>query len=726
MTSVPSSTGGPYGLRDIRSLYPAVTDKHLRYLEKWGLVRQSSVPRDRREYSFSDLLTIKQVSAELERGTPLRMVLRSLIAERQGQLELDFLTGHIAQDAPRAKVVTLAPRKPLQNTATPAPLHASANLSHPFADPQAALAAKYFLEGSRLDDGDERKMEEAAAAYRKALVVDPDLVPAIVNLANIHYARDEMIEAQALYERAIGLDPDCFEAHFNLGNILHDLGRLDEARECFRRVLEARPDHPDVLLGLGRVEFQDGNYAGAAQHYQDALALQPDFPEAWLNLGLTHREEDRPEQALECYARALELRPAYRNALLASAAMFENQSRRSEALGMYERLIALQPDDPPVLNAMAVALAALGRHAEAVRHLERALELDPAFADAQYNLGFVHQGRNEYEAAVACYDAVLRMDGAHAEAAWGRAISLLGMGDFRRGWQEYEVRHAARLSKIGPIRPRFAQPMWAGQSLAGKTILLNGEQGAGDQIQFIRYARVLAQRGAVVHVLTDPRLERLLASAPGVARAMRELPSDEIAAYDTWSFLLSVPYRVGTLVDTVPAQTPYLTPPEPAVQRWARRLQTLSAGQPKIGLAWHSGPARHVWMEYRSMPLEALRPLMEVPDVSFVSVQFGSQAADAFPGLDVGGEIGDFADHAALLASLDLLITVDTVTAHLGGALGIPTWLLLPTCADWRWMRSRVDSPWYPSMVVFRQTRLGDWEPVVAQAAEKLRSLAVR
>ena len=235
MTSLLSSAGGPYGLRDIRSLYPAVTENHLRYLEKWGLVRQSSRTRDVREYSFADLLTIKQVAAELERGTPLRVVLRSLLAERQGQLELDFASPHAASDTPRAKVV----------------------------------------EGSRLDDGDERNMEGAATAYRRALLIDPDLVPAIVNLANIRYARDELIEAQALYERAIGLDPDCFEAHFNLGNIQHDLGRYDRALVCYRDAVALNPGYPDAHFYLA-VTLEKGGYSQEAKpHWKAYQELAP-------------------------------------------------------------------------------------------------------------------------------------------------------------------------------------------------------------------------------------------------------------------------------------------------------------------------------------------------------------------------------------------------------------------------------------------------------------------
>ncbi|MEN3337865.1 MAG: hypothetical protein V7647_1541 [Acidobacteriota bacterium] len=274
MTSFPSSAGGPYGLRDVRSLYPAVTDKHLRYLEKWGLLRQSAAPRGGREYTFTDLLTIRQVSAELERGTPLRLILRTLLAEREGQLQLDFVAGHAPTDAPRAKVVSLEARKPLRTAAIPSIVGVGAPYRVP--EPQAALAARYFIEGSRLDDGDERTMDEAAAAYRKALIIDPDLVPAIVNLANIHYGRDELIEAQALYERAIGLDPNCFEAHFNVGNIQHDLGRFDRALVCYRDAVALNPGYADAHFYLAVTLEKTGHSAEAKPHWKAYQELAPE------------------------------------------------------------------------------------------------------------------------------------------------------------------------------------------------------------------------------------------------------------------------------------------------------------------------------------------------------------------------------------------------------------------------------------------------------------------
>jgi tetratricopeptide (TPR) repeat protein len=269
----PSSPGRPFGVREIRSLYPAVTDNHLRYLEKWGLVRQSSGPGEAREYSFADLTTIKHVAGELGRGTPLRVVLRGLAAERQGQLALDF---HAAPDTPRPKVVTLQARRPkTPQIGSASPLSAAAPMRDGLVDPQSALAAKYFAEASGLDDGDPRNLEPAAAAYRKALVVDPDLVPAIVNLANLHYARDEMIEAQALYERAIRLDPQCFEAHFNLGNIHHDLGRFEPALTAYRHAVALNPGYADAHFYLAVTLEKTGQSVEAKPHWKAYRDLAP-------------------------------------------------------------------------------------------------------------------------------------------------------------------------------------------------------------------------------------------------------------------------------------------------------------------------------------------------------------------------------------------------------------------------------------------------------------------
>jgi tetratricopeptide (TPR) repeat protein len=259
-----------FGVRDIRTLYPRITENHLRYLEKWGLIRSASTRADS-DFTFVEVATIKQLAGELEREVPLKTALRALMAGQQGQLQLDF---HASGTSP-AKVVALqgrsSARRVLELPTTAIPI----GNAFPFSDPQAALAAKYFIEGSRLDDGDEEKLEDAAAAYRKSLVIDPDLVPAIVNLANIHYARDELIEAQALYERAIGLDLDCFEAHFNLGNIHHDLGRYDTALACYRDAVALNGAYADAHFYLAVTLEKTGHSPEAKPHWRAYKELAP-------------------------------------------------------------------------------------------------------------------------------------------------------------------------------------------------------------------------------------------------------------------------------------------------------------------------------------------------------------------------------------------------------------------------------------------------------------------
>ncbi len=264
-----------YGARDIRGLYPRITENHLRYLEKWALIRPAAHTSTERFYSFADLTTIKQLSSELERDVPLRTALRALAAERQGQLQLDF---HASGSAP-AKVVELTSRA---STRPPGRAGFANATAPPYLDPQATLAAKYFVEGSRMDDGDVTNMARAAAAYRKALVIDPDLVPAIVNLANIHYAGDELIEAQALYERAASLDPECFEAHFNLGNIHHDLGRYEDALICYREAVALNPDYADAHFYLAVTLEKTGHSPEAKPHWRTYQELAPDGE--WIEL----------------------------------------------------------------------------------------------------------------------------------------------------------------------------------------------------------------------------------------------------------------------------------------------------------------------------------------------------------------------------------------------------------------------------------------------------------
>ena len=402
------------------------------------------------------------------------------------------------------------------------------------------------------------------------------------------------------------------------------------------------------------------------------------------NLGVTLHSLGRGEEATACHARLHALLVSWGDGLM-------RESRESEAIDCYRRALVLKPGD----------------------------------ADAAYNLGLALHAVGDYAAAIEGYDAALRAAPALGEAALGRALSLLAMGDYARGWEAYECRYTARFERPRAARPDYAFPMWQGEPIAGKRVLLVGEQGYGDQIQFIRYASLLAGQGAAVDVLADAPLERLFAAVPGVRR-VRKAVERGAADYDFWSLLLSLPLRLGTRLDSIPAGVPYVRPHPEDVRKWAERLRALPADQPKVGLVWTAGNTSRENLLGRSMPLASLRPLAELSGISFVGLQFGEGGDAGFPMLQLGSEIGDFADQAALLANLDLLVTVDTAAGHLAGALGLPAWILLPATPDWRWLRGRPDSPWYPSVKLLRQAKLGDWAPVVEQVAQDLRTLAAR
>jgi len=446
--------------------------------------------------------------------------------------------------------------------------------------------------------------------------------------------------------------------------------------------------------------------------------MEPDFAEALFNLGATLNSLGRRDEARACYEQVLVL-------LIGMGDALAREGKEAEAIEFYQRALDMRPDHVEVLVQAGVLLDSQGRHEEAVQYLRRALKARPGDADAAYNLGIVLHGLGEYAAAVDSYDTARRAAPERGDAALGRALSLLTMGDYVRGFQAYEARHKGGFEKTAMTAPDFAFPMWRGEPLAGKRILLVGEQGFGDQIQFIRYASVLARQGAAVDVAADARLHRLFANAAGV-RKVQTAVARRSADYDFWSLLLSLPLHLGTTADTVPAEVPYLRPPEEDVKKWAARLRGLPPERRRVGLVWIAASNPGLERKHgRSMPFEALAPLARVANASFIGLQFGAPAGEGaaaagFPALNLGAEIGDFADNAALLANLDLLVTVDTAAGHLAGALGIPAWIMLPATPDWRWMRGRADSPWYPTVKLLRQEKRGEWAPVIERVARDL------
>jgi hypothetical protein len=396
--------------------------------------------------------------------------------------------------------------------------------------------------------------------------------------------------------------------------------------------------------------------------------------------------------------------------------VFHQQGNHRAALAEIERAIAINPDYPQAFNNRGIVHQAMGQIGQAIEDYRCAIALKPDFAKAQVNLGSALEREARREEALACYEAAIGIEPDYAEAQWNRALALLGLGRFAEGWQSYEWRW--RIPSAARDRRGFAQPQWDGSDLAGKTLLIHGEQGFGDQIQFARYVPMAAARGGRVILECAPALARLFASLPGAASVIPK--GAPLPAFDVQSPMLSLPLVFGTTIESIPAQVPYLAAPAESLQRWQQRLRGLP--RPWIGLAWRGSGL--IERDPRPIPLTQLLPLFTDSAASLISLQPDTQnelAGLARRLVDPGasdpklgpGAFTDFGETAALMAALDLVISIDTVTAHLAGALGKHTILLLPYAADWRWLERRSDSPWYPSLALLRQSWPEDWRSVL-------------
>lgn len=460
----------------------------------------------------------------------------------------------------------------------------------------------------------------------------------------------------------------------------HMAGRGDAAERHYRLILGADPAQPDALHLLGVLNAQRGRSATAVLWISRSVAVRPLAAQPWAHLGAALRGADRLDEAVAPLRRALALDPASADAL--------------EALGAVQH--------------------GLARYPQARLWLSRALLLRPGHAETLVNLGTVLRDQRRFPEAEACFHTVLDRQPDHAGAHLARAVGRLVQGDLRSGWEGFERRWH-----------RFETPPWKGQPLNGATILLHMEQGFGDAMQFVRYAPLVARMGGRVLVETHPLLFRLFSTLdPSVQSLVR---GPEPPPHDLHCPLLSLPRAFGTDLAGIPAPVPYLTPERGDVNRWRDRLAGGSDGL-RVGLVWAGNP-RHRNDRNRSLPLAALRPLLAVPGVRFVSLQTGDRRGEvaSLPGEAIEDPVDglrDFADTGAILANLDLLITVDTAIVHLAGAMGVPAWLLLPYAPDWRWLLDRADSPWYPSLRLFRQPRPGDWATSLGTVAAVLKALA--
>ena len=567
------------------------------------------------------------------------------------------------------------------------------------------------------------RIDEAITAYRRTVQIEPDYAGAHNSLGHALTLQGQFEEAVAACRRALELQPDYAMAHNNLANALMELDRRDEAIAAYRQAIHYQPDYAEALHNLASALKEQDELEEVMALCQRAIQAQPDFAGPYQTLGDTLMDRRRVEEAVAIYRRATQISDSPELQSNLGLALCE-QGHLEESLGAYRRALELNPQFAQAHCNSGNTLEKLGRPDEAIAACRRAIEIQPTYAMAYNNLGnfLTYQGR--LDEALAAFQRALEFFPGFPMARWNRSLLHLRTGDFAQGWAGYE----ARWETPGFTSPKrnFPQPMWDGGSLAGQRILLHAEQGFGDSIQFIRYASLVAALGGTVLVECPPPLAGLFGIVRGVAQVIPE--GAPLPPFDCHAPMLSLPLLCQTTLQTVPAAIPYLTPDPQRCLEWRDRLG-LEGSRLKVGIAW-SGNPKYFRDRLRSIALSELLPLLSVEGVDFISLQKdgGSEQIRQAPAasgiIDHTALLRDFSETAALLAQLDLVISVDTAVAHLAGALGRPVWTLLPYAPDWRWMLERSDSPWYPTMRLFRQERIQEWAPVIGEVRAQLQSLA--
>ena len=528
------------------------------------------------------------------------------------------------------------------------------------------------------------RLAEAEHIYRLILKAQPKHVDALHLLGLLCHQRGDNATAVMLMQQAVALLPAFAEAHNNLGIAFQGQGKLDDAIGCFRR----------------------------------AVALKPEYHEAHNNLAIALRHQGKLEEAIDSARRAAAIKPDYHEAHLNLADALQAKGRLDEAIACYRHVIALAPGCFEAHNNLGVALAGLGRSDMAIGSYQHAIEVEPNYHAAYNNLGLALQSQGKLREAEDRYRSALRVKSDYPDAHANLSMLLLLEGRFEEGWAEFERRGTVRAWQN---RPRdFVQPIWRGEDIEGRTLLISAEFGFGDTIQFCRYIPLLAARARVILEVQRP-LVRLVSGLPGAAQVIAY--GDPLPPYDYYCPLMSLPRVFGTTLESIPAGIPYLSADPVRVAHWRERLADLSGL--RVGLAWAGNPNLPRDRQ-RSIPLDRLADLADVKGVAFVSLQKvdGALQTRSFgPGAilhDWTDELVDFAETAALIENLDLVISVDTSIVHLAGALGRPVWLLNRFDTCWRWLLDRDDSPWYPTLRQFRQPQRDDWSSVLKDVQAQL------
>ena len=518
------------------------------------------------------------------------------------------------------------------------------------------------------------------------------------------------------------------QTEFQKALALHQRGQLEQAERAYTTLLEKDPRNFDVLHLLGMVHQQRGDADKAVDRLTEAMAISDGVAEAHCNLAHALRKLRRFDEALDSYARALDIKPDYFEAGFHRAWLLQDLRRLEEALAAYDGLLALKADAPQVLHNRGLVLHDLGRLDEALRSYDRVLALNAASQPSWHSRGNVLLELERFQEARASYDRAIELKPDDAEALKSRGMLKLLLGDFATGWSDYEYRRKHK--SVVAAEQASNIPYWEGQEPRGRSILVSDASGLGDTIQFSRYLPLLAAMGASVTFFGPQKLMRLLSQFGPRVRMVSELPPGQ--RYDYRCKLLSLPHLLGTDADNIPQLVPYIKAEPERVAHWRTRIGGHGF---RVGICWRGAPNR-LFDRGRSPPLSAMLPIARLPGVRLISLQktFGLEQLQDLPaGMQVE-TLGDdfdngpdaFLDTAAVMESLDLVLSIDTSITHVAGALGRPVWLALQRVPEWRWQLERRDSPWYPTVRLFRQASLGDWDSVYTAMADELKPWLAR
>jgi tetratricopeptide (TPR) repeat protein len=566
------------------------------------------------------------------------------------------------------------------------------------------------------------KAERAVEPFRRAVKLNGTIPSIHRNLGMALFELKRFKEALASFDRAIALKPDYAECHNSRGLTLRELKRSAEALVAHDKAIVLKPDFAEAYCNRGLALQDLEKPIEALSAYDKAIALRPSFPEAYYGRGCVLEQLRRPAEGLAAYDKAIALKPAFAEAHTGRGNVLQESRYLEEALASHEQAIALKPDLAEAHNNRSIALTYMMRPLEALASCEKAIALSPNYAEAYNNRGITLQDLKRFEEALTAYEKAIALKPDYVVACNNRAYLLLLMGRFDEGWREHEWRKKRR---DGPIAAKtYNQPLWLGEeNIEGRTIFVWWEQGFGDTIQFCRYAKLLEGRGSEVVMSVQQPLLALLQSISPTIDVIDHDPTE----FDYHCPLMSLPLAFGTTIETIPVARQYIKADEQLRLQWQARLPPNT--KPTIGVAW-SGSSTHK-IYNRSIPLETFLALLN-PGADWICLQKEISEKDVVTLqqdgriIFFGDDLRDFSDTAALLDLLDLVITIDTSVAHLAGAMGKPVWILLPYNADWRWLSNRNDSPWYPSVRLFRQREIGNWNHVVEDVKTELQTLLAR